>query len=100
MDGIKLLPSAIDEIAAAEPNSLYGKYPADPADYNAGYVDVRYRQLANAINGVAWWLEKTIGRGGPAHTPTIAYIGPNDFRYVFAFVGAIKAGYKVRVQDG
>ncbi|KAF3068911.1 Linear gramicidin synthase subunit D [Daldinia childiae] len=91
----KLLPDVIDEIAGTEPESLYGKYPADPSNYDAGFKDVTYRQLANAINGVAQWLESEIGRGDPERTPTIAYIGPNDFRYVFAFVGAIKAGYKI-----
>ncbi|KAI8961540.1 acetyl-CoA synthetase-like protein [Daldinia sp. FL1419] len=91
----KLLPDVIDEIAATEPNSLYGKYPVDPSNYEAGFKDVTYRQLANAINGVARWIENEIGRGDPERTPTIAYIGPNDFRYTFAFVGAIKAGYKI-----
>ncbi|KAI0119342.1 acetyl-CoA synthetase-like protein [Daldinia grandis] len=91
----KLLPEVIDEIAATEPESLYGKYPADPSNYDAGFKNVTYRQLANAINGVAQWLESEIGRGDPERTPTVAYIGPNDFRYVFAFVGAIKAGYKI-----
>ncbi|KAI1477932.1 acetyl-CoA synthetase-like protein [Daldinia eschscholtzii] len=91
----KLLPDLVDEIAATEPQSLYGKYPADPSNYDAGFIDVTYRQLANAINGVARWLEDEVGRGDPGRTPTIAYIGPNDFRYVFAFIGAIKAGYKI-----
>ncbi|KAI0098556.1 hypothetical protein GGR51DRAFT_538180 [Nemania sp. FL0031] len=91
----KLLPIAIDEIAAQEPESLYGKYPADLANYAVGFKSVTFPQLANAINGVAWWLENEVGRGGDGPTPTIAYIGPNDFRYVFAFVGAIKAGYKL-----
>ncbi|KAI1798944.1 acetyl-CoA synthetase-like protein [Daldinia bambusicola] len=91
----KLLPDLVDEIAATEPESLYGKYPADPSNYDAGFKDVTYRQLANAINGVARWLEEEVGPGDPGRTPTIAYIGPNDFRYVFAFVGAIKAGYKI-----
>ncbi|KAI1433480.1 hypothetical protein GGR50DRAFT_668269 [Xylaria sp. CBS 124048] len=90
-----ILPSAIDKIATEEPESLYGKYPTDPADYSAGFTSVTFAQLANAINGVAWWLEHQVGRGDEDQTPAIAYIGPNDFRYVFAFVGAIKAGYKI-----
>lgn len=92
-----LLPHAIDELAATEPESIYGKYPADPNNYDAGFKSITYRQLANAINGVARWVESEIGRGDSERTPAIAYIGPNDFRYVFAFVGAIKAGYKVRL---
>ncbi|TGJ77123.1 hypothetical protein E0Z10_g10759 [Xylaria hypoxylon] len=91
----KLLPNAIDQIAAEEPESLYGKYPSDPTNYTAGFINVTFAQLANATNGVAWWLENEIGCGDEDPTPTIAYIGPNDFRYVFAFVGAIKAGYKL-----
>ncbi|KAI0482297.1 acetyl-CoA synthetase-like protein [Xylariaceae sp. FL0804] len=91
----KLLPVAIDEIAAQEPDSLYGKYPIDPSDYDAGFASVTYGQLANAINGVGHWLESKLGREDPGRIPAIAYIGPNDFRYVFAFVGAIKAGFKL-----
>ncbi len=93
---IKLVPDEIDEIAATEPESIYGKYPADTSNYNAGFRSITFRQLANAINGVSRWLESEIGRGDAERTPTIAYIGPSDFRYVFTFVGAIKAGYKVR----
>jgi len=91
----KLLPHTIDEIAATEPDSCYAKYPLDPSDYGAGFKTITYGQLANAINGVAHWLEAEAGRGDPAQTPVIAYLGPNDFRYVFTFVGAMKAGYKV-----
>ncbi|KAI2613578.1 acetyl-CoA synthetase-like protein [Hypoxylon fragiforme] len=92
---IKLVPDEIDEIAATEPESIYGKYPADTSNYNAGFRSITFRQLANAINGVSRWLESEIGRGDAERTPTIAYIGPSDFRYVFTFVGAIKAGYKM-----
>ncbi|KAI2610579.1 acetyl-CoA synthetase-like protein [Hypoxylon sp. NC1633] len=91
----KLLPHAIDEIAQTEPESVYGKYPADSSNYDAGFKDITYRQLANAIDGVAHWIETEIGRGDAERKPAIAYLGPNDFRYVFAFVGAIKAGYKL-----
>ncbi|KAI1824100.1 hypothetical protein F4861DRAFT_548893 [Xylaria intraflava] len=91
----KPVPDAVDHIAAEEPESLYGKYPIDPADYAAGFANVTFAQLANAANGVAWWLENQVGRGDENQIPTIAYIGPNDFRYVFAFIGAIKAGYKL-----
>ncbi|KAI0904361.1 male sterility protein-domain-containing protein [Ustulina deusta] len=90
-----LLPNAVDQTAAEEPESLYGKYPANPTDYSAGFESVTFAQLANAANRVVWWLENEVGRGNEDQTPAIAYIGPNDFRYVFAFIGAIKAGYKL-----
>lgn len=94
-DDIKLLPHAINEIAAAVSESLYGKYPVGLSNYDAGFQDITYRQLltSQCYNGGARWIEHEIGRGDPEHIPVLAYIGPNDFRHVFAFVGAVKAGY-------
>ena len=61
--------------------------------YDAGYRKITYKGLANAINGAAWWLHQTLG---PGHNfETLAYIGPNDFRYNVFILGAVKAGYKV-----
>ncbi|CAJ2513949.1 Uu.00g020680.m01.CDS01 [Anthostomella pinea] len=65
------------------------------AHYALGFQCVTYGQLANAIIGVAQWLDTEIGRGEEERTPAIAYLRPNEFRDVFAFVGGIKAGYKL-----
>ena len=49
--------------------------------------------LANAINGVAWWMQQSLG---PAiNFETLAYFGPWDIRYILLLLGAVKAGYKV-----
>ena len=92
---ITLLPNLIDEIASTEPDAVYAEYPADNASYEAGFKTLTYAQLANAVNGTARWLTQTLGPGN--NCETLAYLGTSDARYVFAFVGAIKAGYKVLV---
>ena len=86
----KLLPNLIDELPSSNPNAVYAEYPAD---YVAGFIALSYAQLANAINGTAHWLTENLGPG--ENCETLAYLGAGDARYVFMFVGAIKAGYKV-----
>ena len=89
-----LLPTIIDETAATEPDLIWAEYPKSRTTYADGFNTVTYRQFANAINGTAWWLQKTLG--SPEGFPTLAYVGPNDVRYQLLLIGAIKAGFKVR----
>ncbi|PQE15461.1 NRPS-like enzyme protein [Rutstroemia sp. NJR-2017a BVV2] len=87
-----LLPNLVDAIAAKEPEAIFAEYPAHPTSYESGYQKVSYGTFANAINGIAWWLQEKLGHG--EDFPSLAYIGPNDI-LVNAFVlGAIKTGYK------
>jgi hypothetical protein len=89
----ELLPNLVDSISVKEPEAIFAEYPAHPTSYESGYQKVSYGTFANAINGVAWWLQEKLGHG--VDFPTLAYIGPNDI-LVNAFVlGAVKTGYKV-----
>lgn len=90
----QLLPNIIDGMAKTRPWALYAETPRSLTTYDAGYRKVTYCALANAINGVAWLLERKLGRGKAYET--LAYIGPNDLGYVVMILGAVKAGYKVR----
>jgi hypothetical protein len=49
--------------------------------------------LAKAVNGVAWWLEKMLGK--EKNFEALAYVGPNDMRYNVTILGAVKAEYKL-----
>lgn len=89
----QLLPVLLDRLAIDEPEAIWGEYPVSPTTYDAGFKTVTYKQLSNAVNGVAWWLERTLGKG--QNHETLAYIGLNDLRYPILILGAIKAGYKV-----
>ena len=90
-----LVPHLVDKRAALTPDNIYSEYPVSTLTYDDGYRRITYRDLANAINGVAGWLVDTLGPG--RNFETLAYIGPNDIRYPALILGAVKAGYKVRL---
>jgi acyl-CoA synthetase (AMP-forming)/AMP-acid ligase II len=90
------LTNIVDYTALKYPSTLYAEFPISSTTFDAGLRKVTYGNLANAINGVAWWLHHSLGPGGPDKGfPTLAYIGPNDLRYNALILGAVKAGYKV-----
>ncbi|RAH54357.1 NRPS-like enzyme [Aspergillus piperis CBS 112811] len=86
----ELLPNIFDHYAQVKPEAIYAEYPVNPMTYEEGYRLITYKALANAINGVAGWLTKTLG---PGTGETLAYLGPNDLRYPALVLGAVKAGY-------
>jgi len=93
--GIKtdLVPNMVDHLAKFKPDRLYAEYPVSPLSYDEGYRKITYSDLANAVNGVAWWLSRTLGHG--KEHEVLAYVGPNDLRYPALILGAVKAGYTV-----
>ncbi|KAI9650306.1 hypothetical protein NHQ30_000319 [Ciborinia camelliae] len=83
----------VDHRAEVTPHLLYAEYPISPVSYDAGFRGFTYANLANAINGIAWWLRETLGT--PKSLETLAYIGPNDIRIPALILGASKAGYAI-----
>ncbi|OTA63356.1 nonribosomal peptide synthetase, partial [Hypoxylon sp. EC38] len=92
--GRRLVPNIIDEIAKTDPGREVFSIPrsSDPHD---GWKAVTFKEYANAINYIAHRIIETCGVPSPGSFPTIAYIGPNDARYVVILLGAVKAGYKI-----
>lgn len=87
----------VDNRASYTPEDVYAEYPISPTGYEKGFRKITYADLANTVNGVAWWLHETIG---PGHKfETLAYIGNLDIRYNALPLGAVKAGYKVCFLD-
>lgn len=89
-----LLPNIVDQRANDEPDMLYAEYPVSTLSYEQGYRRITYRDFANAINGLSWWLHDVLGPGQDFEM--LAYIGPNDLRYPALILCAAKAGYMVR----
>ncbi|KAI1747116.1 hypothetical protein F4782DRAFT_451716 [Xylaria castorea] len=91
--GRRLLPHVVDDIAANEPERECFSIPrsSDPKD---GWKIVTFKQYANAINHVARRIVDNCGVPPVDTFPTIAYIGPNDVRYIVLVLAAVKAGYK------
>ncbi|KAI1777957.1 putative NRPS-like enzyme [Hypoxylon cercidicola] len=94
----ELLPHIVDRLARDKPDAtcmrqpldIYGLWPVAPASYEAGFRKVTYAQLANIINGLAWWLVDQLGTG---QGEALTYVGPNDVRLTAFVIAAIKAGY-------
>ncbi|KAI8625476.1 hypothetical protein F5Y19DRAFT_489620 [Xylariaceae sp. FL1651] len=91
--GRRLVPSTIDEIARTEPLREAFQIPRSdqPSD---GWSIVTFKNYSNAVNLCAHTIVKSCGTAPARSFPTLAYIGPQDARYVIFMVAAVKAGYQ------
>jgi acyl-coenzyme A synthetase/AMP-(fatty) acid ligase len=87
----QLLPNIVDHLSRETPEALYAEYPISPLSYDSGYRRITYRDLANTVNGAAWWISQTLDPS--KQNEVLTYIGPNDLRYIVLVLAAIKAGY-------
>lgn len=91
--GSRLLPQVVDELACSDPERIYASIPRSSA-VSDGFRDISMLEISRAVNKVAHWLEKVIGRSTAFET--ISYMGPSDLRYSIIFLAAVKTGYKVQ----
>jgi acyl-coenzyme A synthetase/AMP-(fatty) acid ligase len=89
-----LLAQMVDQIASTNPSAVYGMWPVVPTSYEAGFRPITYAQLANIVNGLAWWLAEK-QRGQPKGSEVFAYVGPNDARVPALALAGVKTGYPV-----
>jgi acyl-coenzyme A synthetase/AMP-(fatty) acid ligase len=87
-----LLVNIVDETAEAEPDAVYGIWPVVPTSYDDGFRTITYAQLANMVNGLAWWLDDVLGKG---NKDVFAYVGPNDARTPALGLAGVKTGKPV-----
>jgi len=71
--GQRLLPTVIDGLALEEPDRILYKV-AVGEKVSDGFQETSVATYANAINRVAWWLEKELGRSTTIET--LGYMGP------------------------
>lgn len=91
--GKRLLPHIVDERARTGYERPFALYPRSKVP-GQGFKSVSYAQLANAVNRAAWWLEVSITGDEEKNRP-VAYMGPNDLRYVILVLATMKANRKV-----
>ncbi|KAL8665437.1 MAG: hypothetical protein Q9168_007704, partial [Polycauliona sp. 1 TL-2023] len=89
--GQRLLPTLVDDVAKDRPDELFALVPISK-DLKHGFREVTYSMLAASVNSIAFWLERTLGKGD--RFETIAYIGANDPRYYILALAAAKVGFK------
>ena len=86
------IPTILDKGAEATPQkTIYSiAKTLNPAD---GSTDVTYKEMADAVNRAAWWLESRFGKSETFET--LAYLAPADIRYSIFVIAAAKVGYQV-----
>ncbi|EFX03079.1 nonribosomal peptide synthetase [Grosmannia clavigera kw1407] len=91
--GKRLIPHVVDDLARNDPLAEVFQIPRS-SDAKDGWETITAKAFSNAINSYAYHIIETCGPAPKDTFPTIAYIGPNDARYLVVFVACIKAGYK------
>ncbi|KAF7877139.1 hypothetical protein EAF04_000825 [Stromatinia cepivora] len=89
--GRRLLPQLVDDNAGSHPTQLMGMI-AKSSDLSHGFFEFTYKDIANAVNFMSWWLLEKLRPPGEGKN-TIAYMGVTDFRYLVIELSAIKTGY-------
>ncbi|ESZ91289.1 NRPS-like enzyme [Sclerotinia borealis F-4128] len=89
----QLIVNAVDIAAKVKPQAIYAEFPVSSTSYDEGFRTVNYERLANAVNGLAWWLTAQIGKS--KLFDTLIYTGPNDFRQNAMILACVKTGYKL-----
>ncbi|KAF5863882.1 hypothetical protein ETB97_009168 [Aspergillus alliaceus] len=89
----KLLPTIIDELARDDPDGLWIEYPTSPTSFDAGYSQITYAELANAVNGVANCITSALGRDNTGEP--LAWLAPNSPLCSITLIAAMKAGFKL-----
>ncbi|KAM0145363.1 hypothetical protein ACHAP3_000490 [Botrytis cinerea] len=87
----QLLPNAVDRIAETNPGRMYAEIPFSIRTFDAGFRSVSYVDLANAVNGMAWWIHRALGSSSTREP--ICYMGPNDLLRNVVLLANCKAGY-------
>jgi acyl-coenzyme A synthetase/AMP-(fatty) acid ligase len=90
--GKRLIANMVDYLATSDPDRVWAQV-SRTQDVEDGFRKITMKQLANAVNHVAWWLESKIGCS--TDFEVIAYLGPSDVRYAILCFAAIKCGYVV-----
>ena len=90
--GKRLIAQTVDDLATSDPNRVWATIPLGQ-EISDGFRDITFRQLANAVDTVAWWLDSKIGRSEKFEV--LAYLGLSDVRYAILCFAAVKCGYVV-----
>ena len=85
--GRRLLPQVLDEHSRLTPERLYASIPYS-TDLSQGFRDITCRNMTDATNAIAHWLQIEIGRSSCYEV--LAYIGIPDLRTAILFLTGVK----------
>jgi len=90
-DTFRLLPKVVDDFARLEPERVLAAIPLG-LEVSDGFRDITAKTFAKAVDRLAWFLQKELGRG--RREDVITYLGPSDIRYALVALAAAKADYR------
>lgn len=96
--GSRLIVRLVDSYAENEPTRVWASVLKDD-HISAGFIDITYHQLANAVNHASFWLESRLG-ASDGWFETSAYSGPKDMSYPILALAASKLGRTVSAARG
>lgn len=90
--GRRLLPTIVDEVAETNPSRPFATI-ALTANVANGFRDVTFKEIANGVDSMAYFLQERFGKS--QNFETLCYLGSPDLRTPILFYAAIKCGFKV-----
>ncbi|KAJ5408352.1 hypothetical protein N7509_002235 [Penicillium cosmopolitanum] len=87
----RLLLTSVDDAAEKEPDRRFAVIPKG-SELSDGFMNLTMKELARAVNCMAWWIESVIGKGKPRQT--LAYMASNDVRYCIFLLACQKTGHQ------
>lgn len=94
----RLVIDVIDDIAATEPERIWGSLPANDSDLSKGFLDVNFGNLSRAIDNAAFWLDSVLR--AEIDGDIFAFFGDRDFRQPIQAAAAAKTGRRVIERAG
>jgi acyl-CoA synthetase (AMP-forming)/AMP-acid ligase II len=90
----RLLSTTVDDAAEKEPERRFAVIPKG-SELSDGFMNLTMKELARAVDCMAWWIESVIGEGKPRET--LAYMASNDVRYCIFLLACQKTGHQVMI---
>lgn len=91
----RLLINVVDDLAKNSPDTPWLMFANSSSwEEEGGYRTITWKQLANAINKTAFWLDEKLPPDA-AVLQTVAYLGPKDPRYHILIAAATKSKRRV-----
>ncbi|KAI8312274.1 Non-canonical non-ribosomal peptide synthetase FUB8 [Colletotrichum sp. SAR11_59] len=89
----RLIPQALADALAEKPDRTWVSYAISNDIAQDGFRDITIRQLATAVDRLAWYIDDNIGKS--SDFDTVMYYGLADVRYIITLIAGIKTGHSV-----
>ncbi|KAF2148945.1 acetyl-CoA synthetase-like protein [Myriangium duriaei CBS 260.36] len=96
--GNRTLNSALETVVRETPDRIYSWIPKTD-NLKDGFRPMTFQELQNGASAAAHWLDQQFGKlpQDPSLRQAVAYVGPNDLRYLFLVLGADRSNRSVLI---